>query len=668
MFALLTLAACTPGPTPLALELSAPAEWQEALGEHLGSTPLAVEWAERPRGRAGRRWGVEVRQDLDCVECYAVEGEGEQLVVHAGDLLGAQYGLSALLEEGGFRFLHPFHTVVPAALPSLGPLPNEVVHPAIAERGLHLHTLHPIEALEAFWLPGEENEARAVQVLDWVIHNRGNYVQWVALDDIEESSGQAAEWTEHTRRVNEAAHLRGLRTGVGIQLFGSSNLQRAFDLLDDVGSLEENRAAMGPRLALVTGDVGFDHLSLSFGEFSGVDPETFIENVDLAYEVAQELQPGVTMSSTIHVGDDQQVEYKGETMVYYFLAQYADPAIVPWVHSVMYYNLFEDAGGAYHHEEFTEHREFLLERLAAGEPVGYHPESAYWVAFDNPVPTYTPLYIRSRAHDLEQIAAAGPLPPSHVLFSSGWEWGYWQNDVATLRLCHTPQDWRGLVEDWYAPWGDDGAKLAAAVEAVADLEHGALIEQRLAGYIAGRDAIMDAGYALGIVSQPERLTFDDVVALDAGGRAAFRAGVVEPLAAFADGLEGIEAELAGVAEGSADPWVAEVWDGLQITRMRARYAALLWGAVVDHADGVARFDGGPAQAVQAEAATVVARRRAAFHDPEGQRWIAPEWDNPTVYDYGYLIRADELCFWERERVQALDATVGTEESAPGCAL
>ena len=70
------------------------------------------------------------------------------------------------------------------------------------------------------------------------------------------------------------------------------------------------------------------------------------------------------MVTRIHVGDDLTVTYNDQEMIYYFLAAYADSNITPWVHTVMFYNLFERAGGAYHHEEFDQHRRFLLNRLA----------------------------------------------------------------------------------------------------------------------------------------------------------------------------------------------------------------------------------------------------------------------------------------------------------------
>jgi hypothetical protein len=46
-------------------------------------------------------------------------------------------------------------------------------------------------------------------------------------------------------------------------------------------------------------------------------------------------------------------------LLYYFLIKFANPAIVPWVHTTMFYNLYEDTGLAYLHTEFDEHRAYL---------------------------------------------------------------------------------------------------------------------------------------------------------------------------------------------------------------------------------------------------------------------------------------------------------------------
>lgn len=598
-----------------------------------------------------------------CAECWSLEAD-RGWTVRAGGRLGLQYGLADALERTGYRFLHPFATLRPEVLVAPDRVEREEHAPEQVRRGLHLHTLHPIEALPAVWEPGETNLTRAKAIFDWVVRNRGNHVQWVALDDIQRDPAVAEAWRGHTAALLDAAHARGLTVGVGIQLFGMSNLQSAWDLLDEVGSAEEQAAVMDERLATLAGDLPWDHVSLSFGEFFGEDPETFLASTEVARQRIQAILPGSTLSATVHVGnyDDLRATWKGEEMLYYFLVQYADPSVVPWVHTVMYYNLFEDSGGAYLHEEFDEHRAFLLDRLAAGEPVGYHPESAYWVAFDNPVPTYLPVYTRSRWLDLAEIRAAGPAVADHVLFSSGWEWGYWQADAATLRMGYAfPTSWEEPVRFFYAPWGEDGATLAQAVVDLGELQHEALILGRLAPWLAGRDAVIDLGDDAGILSQPDRPSVEEILAFDADQRAAFQAEVLDPLVALADATEALSADIAGLREG--DPWFDEVRDGLAVDAARARFAAELWSALLaaDPAEPLARAD-----AALAAGEDAVRARHGALWSPEADLLLSEAWSTPTLYDYGYLREADDLCFWYRERAQVRNARLGEDESVPAC--
>ncbi|MEC7947422.1 MAG: hypothetical protein VX265_07610 [Myxococcota bacterium] len=617
---------------------------------------------------------VAVVEDLQCTECYELTGEGRLWTVHAGDLLGAQYGLTHLLELWGYRFFHPFAAHKPATLSPLdGNTALDVRHrPEIARRGLHLHTLHPIEGLDAFWLPGARAEERAARILDWAVKSRANHIQWVSLDDITDNPGVAARWQEHTRAVVDMAHQHGLTTGMGIQLFGASNLQNAFDLVDGAPEPGAMRAMMEDRLSLVTG-VGLDELNLSFGEFFTADPDEFVAAVDRSYEIARAQDPDLSMSTVVHVGDgeDQKVTYQGEEMIYYFLAQYADPEIKPWVHTTMYYNLFEDAGGAYHHDEFDAHRELLLQRIRDDQPVGYFPETAYWVAFDDSVPMYLPTYIRSRWLDLARIRdeTAGTAGlQDHVLFSTGWEWGYWQNDYTALRMSWGLRPWETEVAALYAPWGDDGAALGRLVTEVADLQAEYLIKKRLTPYLAGRDVAMEAGFSLGVVAQPDRYTFAELADLSGEERDAFAADVLGPLLAYADAMDARGDRARVLADAHpADPWFDEMADAMQVTHLRARYAYMLWSAAWVHAEG-----GNPtdrletADRIRSSATDKVADRHAALWDPDGRRMTSAEWANPTIYDYGYLHHADTLCYWEREWVEARRAMAITDATPPNC--
>ena len=107
-----------------------------------------------------------------------------------------------------------------------------------------------------------------------------------------------------------------------------------------------------------------------------------------------------------------------------------------------------------------------------------------------------------------------------------------------------------------------------------------------------------------------------------------------------------------------------------MTALRARFITSLYEAAVAHADG----DSTTRDARLADADTafdaaqaVVARRHADLHDGDSGLLVTPN-DNATIYDFGYLQRADVLCYWERDRAKARNALLGTDEPVPGCAL
>lgn len=651
---LLLLLACTP-PEVGEVTLYAP-EGAGIAGflSTVGDDRIVVFEEGDPTAEAGRSTApVAIAVTVDaavCDECFRLDEHDGVYTVTGGAPLGIRYGVSAMLEAFGWRFFHPTDTFVPDSIgePDRASFGVDQA-PDVARRGLHLHTLHPIDGLYAFWT-GESPE-RAAAISDWAVRNRANHLQWVALEDIVTSPSRLVEWQADTRTVVDHAHAQGLSVGLGIQLFGASNLQKAFDLVDGAGDEATMRATMESRVAGLVGAAEWDVFNLSFGEFSGVEPAEFIAATDLARDVVRVADPDIEMTATIHVGnqEDLRVTWEGEEMVYYFLVKYADPSIVPWVHTVMYYDLVEDAGGAYGHDTFDEHRAFLEEKLAADEPVGYFPETAYWVAFDNSVPTYLPLYVRSRWEDL----AAFPALEDHVLFSSGWEWGYWQNDWAALRMSwDTPGDWRDVYAEMFAPV-DPG--LAGVAVALAEVEHTWLLEGRLAAYLAGRDDFIDLGDRIGVVAQPDRPGFDEVRAMAPADSAA----IVQSLSAMADDLAAID------APAGDDPWSAEVADGLEVTSLRARFVATLYAAAADGTRADTLLD--DAAATLASARTVVTRRHASLHDDIDGRLTVPG-ENPTLYQYGYLRWANELCYWEREYAEASNLLRGTTLDVPGCAL
>ena len=614
-----------------------------------------------------------VSLDLDCDgagDCYQIDSVGAGYSIRAATLIGAQYGLGQALEQLGVGFFHPHRTHVPTRLGKT--IPNEklaaVVVPEIAERGLHLHTLHPIEAYYAFLEPGAENLEDAKRIVNWGILIGVNYFQWLALDDIS-TPATAEAWGQHSKAIIDYIHQRGARVGIGIQMFGSSNLQQAFDLINDPEL--PSRPQIEARLPIVLGDLGWDHISLSFGEFFGADPAKFVADTNLVVTILGELAEGTTISATVHVGEDQRIEYMGRDQIYYFLVRYADPKLIPWIHTVMYYNLFEDAGGAYLHDDFEEHREYLLERIDAGEPVGYHPETAYWVAFDNSVPIYNPLYVRSRWLDLDRLAdASANRLPSHIVFSTGWEWGFWQNDASAFRQSVThAENPQQVFDQLFAPLGNgdaaqDGTALAKAAHDTAELQHEYLLGKRLSGYLAGGDLYIDLGYQLDIVSQPRPALFSEILEFDSAESDDFRAEVIVPLEMFAAGTDAILTEFQASATESV--WDREMVDGLESTSERTKFvAASLRAALAAVAGKSPEADLEAMDAAFDRGRVVVDRRHAALWFPRPDLLTKTRL-NSTVYGFGYLKQAEELCYWARERTDLLNRLRNEENLVEPC--
>jgi hypothetical protein len=594
--------------------------------------------------------------------------------VAARDILGAQYGTAAVLEDLGFRFRHPYDPYLPAAPKpgTTGLLDNGIHQPDVRVRGLHLHTLHPIESYFAFWEPAPGNSYDAHRIIDWIVKNRGNYVQFAPLDNIMDPM-EHDKWLPFAQDIIKYAHARGVRIGIEIQLFGNSNLQRAFDLYDDRDFVAPVGDSVAKRLPLITQDLPFDVYDLSFGEFFSADPQKFIDSVNEVARQLRVLAPQAEMHTLIHVGATERITYMNRDMLYYFLVQYADPTIIPDIHTVMYYNLYDDAGGAYQHDDFSEHRQYLLDRMCAGLPAGYHPETGYWVAFDNSIPTFMPVYVYSRWRDLDGLRreGCGPLD-EHNIFSTGWEWGYWLNDYTTLRASYELKDPAALIADAYAP--DLGPDAAALVNDLANEQKRALIDQRLAAYLASRDVSIEVGYKFDppIISQPKRLGFDEVSA-PGFDLAAFEANVLSPLRAHADAVAAIEAKLAAL-ELPDSRWSRELRQGITIDRLRTQFIHALYSAVVAKARGGSP-DADVARAHQLfdEAKPVIAARHHDLHDTHRSamsggtkpRLVDRAFDY-GLYQYGYLYNADTMCFWNRELIEVGNLFGTTSEQPPGC--
>src|SRR5207248_791260 len=95
---------------------------------------------------------------------------------------------------------------------------------------------------------------------------------------------------------------------------------------------------------------------------------------------------------------------------------------------------FDDPAPTYGNTDFGYMKDFLEKEIGTREVV-WHPETAYWITYDIDVPLFLPAYAERRVADLRTLAnderATGRRMDGQMIFSSGWEWGYWLNDVVT---------------------------------------------------------------------------------------------------------------------------------------------------------------------------------------------------------------------------------------------
>jgi hypothetical protein len=625
------------------------------LGRMWGTAPPIVE--------DGSSFSFVIALSIDPMRAdgYALKRDAQAIRVSAADDSNLAFGIYGLLEELGARFFHPLDEYVPELGGAHVPrVLDRSLTPAFAVRGIHLHLLHPIEWFDAFNGSTEQDLAEAKRFIDWLVKTGQNHVQWPILRTMD-----LPAWEPHAKKIVEYAHSRGVTVGIEPLLFAASSLQNNFIL----ATTEDWEPEMRARLELLLG-IGFDQVELALGEFLSEDPARVIQMLDRV--VAQTSSAGVASSVVNHVGNfpNLWVDYEGMREFFYFLPAHADPRLIQSVHTVFFYDLYR-GWGAYGHDDFSMHREFLFEQLAAGRTVRYKPESAYWVSSDVDVPLFLPEYVHARwvdIHNLVRDVRERGLPSieGHVTFSSGHEWGYWMTDYLTAKMMWEPE--RELT-DFYghyaAAFGTCAPEVQAELTRFSELQSEHLFDRRLIPYLSGDDFHDDLGATAGFVTIPARVPFQDVLALPPEERAAFHEDVVEGLRAFDAENESVEANVRAVCEratGSMLPWCKELLDGIAVVRLRARHAASLYEAVE-----LARRSPEEANALLSEAgalvdqaSAVIAERESAYRFDAERLTGAKE--NPTIYRYGYLRQAHLACYWRRQALQA-EHLVATFEPA-----
>ncbi len=457
--------------------------------------------------------------------------------------------------------------------------------PLVAQRGLQFHTLHPIEYLAVFNEPSAANLADAKRVVDWLVKTGQNYVQWALLSTVD-----FATWLPYAQQIVTYAHSRGVNVGAVVQLWAGAALQNNFDLVQDAASWQPEMDAQLANLMQIPWDV----VDIALGEFKTMEAASVVSWLSHATAQLASTNPTVQLNVQNHVGDYPQtwVPYDGQTIFYYQLPQFSDARLGMSVHSLFFFDLYRD-WAMYAHPDFHLQHDFLLKELPTRR-VNYFPESAYWVTADISVPVFLPEYVVARLNDIQGLAgdiAAKGLPPmnGHVMFTSGHEWGYWMTDYLTAKMLWDPSTTvDALFADYASSYGACADGVAGTLSQFTALQTKYLFDARLAPDVRGEDTTVDIGYDADIFTIPRRVQFEDVVAMAEPDRAAFEASVVAPLEALGAQIQPLEDAMAArcpTADAQLSPWCDELWDGIEIVRLRVQHAAELYRATLAYARG-----------------------------------------------------------------------------------
>lgn len=612
--------------------------------------------------------------------------------------VGALHGAYALLEELGFAFLHPLAPTIPTGLSMPAAPIDKTSAPRWEQRVIHVHSQHPLEMTDMLqgWGPGgtadkagfEKSLEEWDRFLEWAVANGESGVEWFILwADSWKDFADSQDRIERYGELVDHAHRFGLDAGLDAPIAFAQ--QHSYRLLRNQGDLADEIAEIDTHLDWIM-QAGFDFLGIESGtsEFTHPTPDRMLAWMN---EVAIHLDTkyaGTKAYIKVHCSTGQTADgypdpVTGKPINFNMLPHFADPRLGVLPHTVQTYGL-TDPAPTYGNTDFGYIRDFT--HLEAGKrPTVFYPESAYWVSFDIDVPLFLPLYADRRVSDLRLLAGdedGGKMAHMNgqLVFSSGWEWGYWLNDVITARAAWSvPTDFRSSLSPVVRPFGAAANEVAQWLVDVVTAEQALLIDGVANGkapstvvqrngqaYLQGWETWDDVNVlaenipSAGLTpTQPDKLGLVDMRNPLHGGPG--YSAEVEPIladmettfAALASRADALRAKIPANAKDLFD----DLADAMQMTALRAKQVHGLYDYVdgyFDTASAIRLARLGAARSALDAAQLVVNAREKRFRVPAAR--IA-SWrpDGPTAYAYGYQWTTHSLYYWWRDEGKAVDA-------------
>jgi glutathione S-transferase len=467
---------------------------------------------------------LDAEKNLLTSEGFAIKtkrkGNCLSVSVNAKSARGAGYGIYAVLQDIGYRFLHPLKPQSEYLNLDLDRLEKSTrsESPRWDVRSIHLHTMHPLELTNLLngWGVSGPADAKGWNemlpywslYLEWLTAHKQNEVEWVLLwAPVAGDFNQSAERQVRLKKLTTMAKAWGIEVGVVAPVRFVQ--QNTFTLLRNHKARKGKPNEQQDNINEILGnlrwlvDCGFTAVGgeLGEGEFSSTPPAATLAESNAIADYLDRHTPKIPYRVKVHVSQHQVAKgypdpMTGKDINFNYLPLYADANVGVMPHTVQIYSL-DDPSPTYGATNFMDIFRFM--KMAAGGAVKglrrevlFYPETAYWVSYDVDVPLFLPVYPYRRVHDLRMIAQdeergemkrTGSHINGQVIFSSGWEFGYWFNDVISAEAAWNPraeaatsaQAFEEIIKDVFRLEGA-ASQLADILSKVAKSQHELLVK------------------------------------------------------------------------------------------------------------------------------------------------------------------------------------------------
>ena len=643
---------------------------------------------------------------------------------------GTGYGVYAVLQDIGFRFLHPLKPQSESLSLDFEKLAkiSRTESPRWDVRSIHLHTMHPLELtnlLNGWGVTGPDDRQGWEEMLpywslylEWLVAHKQNEVEWVLLWT--PSAGDFNQSPERQARLKKLTTMaKGWGLGVGIVAPARFVQQNTFSLLRNHKARKGKPNEQQDNINEILGNLhwltecGFSAVGgeLGEGEFSSTPPAATLEESNAIADYLGRQNPAIPYRVKVHVSQNQVAKgypdpMTGKNINFNYLPLYANSNVGVMPHTVQIYSL-DDPSPTYGASNFMDIFRFM--KMAAGGAVKgnrrevlFYPETAYWVSYDVDVPLFLPVYPYRRVHDLRMIAQdeeTGDMKKSgshingQVIFSSGWEFGYWFNDVISAEAAWNPhleaptsgKAFEKLINEVFR-LDNSAAKLSEILVKMATDQHELLVKGVVGGknpskiekrtgiaYLSGVDLfdelpMWNIEHLPGFIKHALPLTQPNKFREDW----AFKTGYymseskyireLRPLLlAMNDELKINADELLAFAKSDIVRGLSlslkDMTDGARLTALRAEYVFNLYEARLARFKEQRLNTSNPSyqklsQAL-AKAMQITQEKKRSIPLLPAHRQLISGWESaamksPTDYRYGYTWTAYNLYFWKRE--------------------